>query len=89
MLARMLPRVKVARAKTEPAYTSMLTGPRLPTDDEAMNQRFRKPCGTHPFLYRGDIIGDAPKFDGLVLDIGDGEARARITVSRLADGAGV
>src|SRR5579859_388582 len=89
MLARMLSRVKAAGEKSEPAYHPMLTGPRLATDDEPMNQRFRKPCRAHPFLYRGNVIGNAPKFDGLVFDIGDGEARAGVAVAGLADGAGI
>src|SRR5882757_11566243 len=53
--------------------------------DEPLDQRLRKVGGTHALLDDGNIVGHAPKLDDLVLEVGDGKSRARITVTRLSD----
>ena len=61
----------------------------LTANDEALNQRFGKAGGTHAFLDGGNVIGNAPEFHGLMLEIGDGKTRARVAIPRLADGSGI
>src|SRR5579863_1733242 len=85
MLARMPAGVKMACKKTcslERAYR-----PRLATNNEPLNERFGQLGGTHALLHCTDIVRNAPELHRLMLKIGNGEARARISVARLADGA--
>jgi hypothetical protein len=60
--------------------------PRLPANDEPLNQRFGKVCRAHALLYCSNVVRNAPEFNGLMLEIGDGKTCAGITVARLADG---
>src|SRR5579863_10370305 len=59
----------------------------LPADHEAVNQRLGKVRGTHAFLDRRNVVGNAPEFHGLVFEVGDCKTGARVAVTRLADRA--
>jgi hypothetical protein len=54
-----------------------------------LNERFRELRGAHAFLYRGNVVGNAPELDGLVFEIRDRKTRARVAVARLANGTGI
>src|SRR5260370_25834018 len=62
---------------------------RLTADGEPLHQGLRKPRAAHAGLHGGNIVGDAPKLDGVVFEIGDGEAGAWIAVARLTDRTGI
>src|SRR5271170_846522 len=64
---------------------------RLPSaaESQAMSQRFRQTRGAHAPLHLGDIIWHAPEFDSVVIEVRNGKAGARITISRLANRTGV
>jgi hypothetical protein len=61
----------------------------LTTDEQTLSQRFRQLGFAHALLHRGDVISNAPELDGLIFEVGDGETGARISIARLADGAGI
>src|SRR5271155_587717 len=56
---------------------------------QALNQRLGQAAGAHAFLDRFDIVRNAPELDGFLRDVGDHECGARISIARLADGAGI
>src|ERR1700733_15985840 len=56
---------------------------------EAQNQRLGQPELHHALLHVLNIIRDAPELDGMIVEVGDGERGARVSVARLADRAGV
>src|SRR6266446_5770396 len=58
----------------------VLTACRKPLDE-----RIGESGALHALLHRGDIIRDAPEFNHLMVQIGDGERRARVAVPGLAD----
>ncbi len=67
----------------------MFSRPCLTANDEALNQRFGKAGAAHAFLNGGNVVGNAPKFHGLMFEIGDGKTCAWVAIARLTDGAGV
>src|SRR5712664_1160792 len=52
-------------------------------------ERIGESGALHALLHRGNIIRDAPEFNHLMVQIGDGERRARIAVTGLADRSGI
>src|SRR2546430_9358008 len=56
---------------------------------EPLHERFRKASLPHARLYFPNFIRHTPKFDGLVVQVGDRERSARVCVARLANRAGV
>ena len=61
----------------------------LAAHTEPLDQLFRKVGGTHAPLDDRNIVRHAPNLDDLVLQVGDGKCRARITVTRLSDRTGI
>lgn len=61
----------------------------LSPNDEPVDQRFRQARRAHALLHRGDVVRNAPEFDGLMFEIGDSKTCARVAVARLADGTGI
>src|SRR5882762_6372031 len=59
----------------------------LAADGQPLDQGFRKTRLAHAFLGGRDVVGHAPEFNGLVVEVRDREGGARIAVARLADGA--
>src|SRR5580698_3473886 len=56
---------------------------------QALDERFGQAACAHAFLHGFDIVGDAPELDGFLGEVSDYECGARVTVARLADGAGI
>src|SRR5579864_8704228 len=61
----------------------------LSARSDSLNQRKRQAGLLHALLNSGNIIRNAPKFNDLVIQVGDGKRGARIAVPRLADRARV
>jgi len=57
----------------------------LSPDDEPVNQRFGEARRAHAFLDGLDVVGNAPEFYCLMLEIRDGKSRPGISISRLTD----
>src|SRR5690242_14602473 len=94
MLTRKTQGVKRARAekrrwKSEHDDRFPLASSRLTANHEPLDQGLGKPCVAHAILNRGDVIRNPPELNGLMLEIGDGKAGARVAVARLADGSGI
>src|SRR5437879_5637546 len=60
---------------------------KLATERQPLDQGFRQAGPAHAFLDGNDVVGHAPEFYGLVLEVRYREGGARITVARLADRA--
>jgi hypothetical protein len=67
----------------------MLSDLGLPADNKALHQWLGEVRGTHALLDRGNVVRNAPEFNGLMLEIGDSETGPRVTVPGLANGAGI
>ena len=67
----------------------MPNGPFLAANNEALNQRFGKAGGAHALLHGENVVRNAPEFNGLMFEIGDGKTCAGVTVAGLADRAGI
>src|SRR6266699_1044576 len=64
--------------------SSLLTACRKP-----LNEWIGETGALHALLHRGNIIRDAPEFNHLMIQIGDGKRRARVAVPGLADRSGI
>jgi hypothetical protein len=86
MVARMLACVKLPQ-EMEPSVGEICFSDfhRLSADDEPVNQRFGEARRAHAFLDGLDVIGNAPEFYCLMLEIRDGKSRPGISISRLTD----
>src|SRR5271154_2875734 len=56
---------------------------------QALDQRLGQAAGAHAFLNGFDIVWNAPELDGLLGEVSDYECSARVSIARLADGAGI
>src|SRR5260370_36298943 len=54
---------------------------------EPLHKWLRQTRRTHARLHRRDVVRNAPELHNPVLHIGDGKARARVSVARLSDGS--
>jgi len=63
--------------------------PALAAERQALDQRLGQAAGAHAFLDCLDIVRDAPELDGFLGDVSDYECGARVSIPRLADGAGI
>src|SRR5580700_6160694 len=61
----------------------------LAARSEPLDQRKRQAGLLHAFLNRSDIIRHTPKFNDVMIQVGDGEGSARISIPWLADRAGI
>jgi len=59
----------------------------LAAHSDALDQREGQAGFFHAFLNRGNIVGHAPEFYNVVIQIGDGKGGSRISIPGLADGA--
>jgi len=56
----------------------------LTPESQPVSERLRQTCRPHALLNFPDIVGDAPKLDGVMIEVRDGKTRSGITISGLA-----
>src|SRR5260370_36704164 len=54
---------------------------------EPLHKWLRQTRRTHARLYCRNVVRNAPELHDVMLQIGDGKARARVSVARLSDGS--